>query len=632
MELSRLPDVAIEMKPQIVPASVNDGPYGVDAPVAPTTIAWRNLTYKVPDGKGTKQLLRNVSGSLHPGEMTAVIGPSGAGKTTLLNVLAGFQTRSFQADLFVNGQPFKERSFRKLSSYVTSGEDLLQHLTVRETVDAAAKLKLPPHVTYKERSTLVTRILKLWGLDTCENRQVRNLSTGQRKRVMLAQELVHSPPVLFLDEPTSGLDSSNALQCILTLKKFALKGHTVTCSIHQPSSRIFQLFDRLYVLADGYCLYHGTVRDLLPTLTANGLQCPAFYNPADFVIEVASGEYGDVKGDLVRYAERHSQVSPTSNGLKSIANEGGDLNEPHAVTAPLLTQEDYQVVTPAPCCLQMNVLLKRCYLSLIRNPMVFHLRLTTNLLVGVCMGLLYYDIGGRADSFFNNATLVFFCAIFLTFTGMMPVVLNYPLEAAVFTRERNNSWYTLKAYYLSKTIVELPFQVAYPTVFVAIVYWMTSQPAEMSRFVMFSFLSILLTLVAHSLGMFIGAFASMQVAIFLAPAVAIPMLLFSGFVVTLKAMPHYLHWISYVSFVRYAYEGCVLSVYGYDRPELECGEEKDGSVPCLFTEPSEFVNFLGLNEVSVEVCAGALIGFVVIFNVATYVALRMRVKRTFLNR
>lgn len=59
-------------------------------------------------------------------------------------------------DLFVNGQPFKERSFRKLSSYVMSGDDLLQHLTVRETVDAAAKLKLPSDVPYKSRSALVS--------------------------------------------------------------------------------------------------------------------------------------------------------------------------------------------------------------------------------------------------------------------------------------------------------------------------------------------------------------------------------------------------------------------------------------------------------------------------------------------
>ncbi|XP_075555291.1 ATP-binding cassette subfamily G member 4-like isoform X2 [Dermacentor variabilis] len=629
MELSQLPDVAIEMKPHIVPAAVDDGPYGIDVPVAPTTISWKNLVYKVPDGKGTKQLLRHISGILRPGEMTAVIGPSGAGKTTLLNALAGFQTRSFEADLFVNGHPFKERSFRKLSSYVMSGDDLLQHLTVRETVDAAAKLKLPSDVPYKQRSALVSRILKLWGLDSCENRQVKNLSTGQRKRVMLAQELVYSPPVLFMDEPTSGLDSSSALQCVLTLKQFARKGHTVACSIHQPSSRIFQLFDRLYVLGDGYCLYHGTVRELLPTLTANGLQCPAFYNPADFLIEVASGEYGDVKGDLVRYAERHNDVFSTNPAPKSLANGGDHLNEPLAVLAPLLKQEDHGLVTISSCSVQMNVLLKRCYLSLIRNPMVFHLRLATHLLVGVCMGLLYYDIGGRADSFFNNATLVFFSIIFLTFTGMMPVVLSYPLEAAVFTRERNNSWYTLKAYYLSKSIVELPFQVAYPTLFVAIVYWMTSQPPEMNRFVMFLFLSILLTLVAHSLGTLIGAFASVQVAVFLAPAVAIPMLLFSGFVVTLKAMPSYLHWISYVSFVRYAYEGCILSVYGFDRPELECDEQKEGAVPCLFTEPSDFVSFLGLNVVSVEVCAGALIVFVVLLNAATYVALKMRVKRTF---
>ncbi|KAK8778884.1 hypothetical protein V5799_019775 [Amblyomma americanum] len=578
---------------------------------------------------GTKPLLRNLSGNLRPGEMTAVIGPSGAGKTTLLNVLAGFQTRSFEADLFVNGQPCKDRSFRKLSSYVVSGEDLLPHLTVRETVDAAAKLKLPADVTYKQRSALVSGILKLWGLDTCEGRYVKNLSTGQRKRVMLAQELVYSPPVLFLDEPTSGLDSSNALQCILTLKKFALKGHTVVCSIHQPSSRLFQLFDKLYILADGYCIYQGAVRDLLTFFTANSLHCPAFYNPADFVIEVASGDYGDVKGDLVRYAERHSDPVPCSAAPKSLANGGDDLIEPVTAIAPLLKQDDHRLVTTAPCCVQMNVLLKRCCLSLIRNPMVFHLRLATHLLVGVCMGLLYYDIGQRADSFFNNATLIFFSAIFLTFTGMMPVVLNYPLEAAVFTRERYNSWYTLKAYYLSKSIVELPFQVAYPSIFVAIVYWMTSQPPEMSRFFMFSLLCILLTLVAHSLGMLIGAFASVEVAVFLAPAVAIPMLLFSGFVVTLRAMPRYLHWISYVSFVRYAYEGCMLVIYGYDRPEMECAEPDEWSVPCLFTEPSEFIRFMGLNEVSVEVCATALVAFAVLLNVATYVALRLRVKRTF---
>ncbi|KAH9375355.1 hypothetical protein HPB48_019058 [Haemaphysalis longicornis] len=109
----------------------------------------------------TKQLLHNVAGNLRPGEMTAIIGPSGAGKTTLLNVLSGFQSRSFQGDLFVNGQPLKDRSFRKLSSYVVNGEELLLHLTVRETVDAAAKLKLPADFTYKQRSAMLVFHLRL---------------------------------------------------------------------------------------------------------------------------------------------------------------------------------------------------------------------------------------------------------------------------------------------------------------------------------------------------------------------------------------------------------------------------------------------------------------------------------------
>lgn len=113
---------------------------------------------------------------------------------------------------------------------------------------------------------------------------------------------------------------------------------------------------------------------------------------------------------------------------------------------------------------------------------------------------------------------------------------------------------------------------------------------------------------------------------FLAPAVAIPFMLFSGFVVTLRAIPHYLRWISYASFLRYAYESSMQALYGYDRPELECLED-DASSPCLFVEPNLFLDFMGLHEMSVEVCLAALLGFVVVLQGATYLALRHRGKR-----
>ncbi|CAN8032012.1 unnamed protein product, partial [Ixodes persulcatus] len=405
-----------------------------------------------------KNLLNDLSGNLRSGELTAILGPSGAGKTTLLNILSGFQTRSCQGQLFVNGQATKEKSFRKLSSYIMNGDNLIQHLTVRETIDAAARLKMPENSTYQQRDALVTNLLKSWDLDGCEHRAIRHLSSGQRKRVTVAQELVNTPPVIFLDEPTSGLDSSSSLQCIMLLRELATRGLTIAFSIHQPSSRLFQLFDRLYVLAEGSCIYRGPAKDMVLHLNSNGLQCPPFYNPADFMIEVASGDYGSVKDSLVEYTNRNMDKVPCYAPAMTNGHTE-DTQHDEVAVVPLLTKEDRVFVNKVSLGLQIKVLLKRCYLSLVRNPMVFHLRLATHLTVGVIMGLLYYGTGNRADLLFNNATLVFFALMFLTFTGMMPVVLVFPLEASVFTRERCNSWYTLKAYYLAKTIVEIPFQV-----------------------------------------------------------------------------------------------------------------------------------------------------------------------------
>jgi len=252
------------------------------------------LVREVGKRKRIKRVIDNVSFSILPGEMVAIMGPSGAGKTSALTTLAGYTPPS-GGHVYMDGLSLYDHYdvFRSAIGYVPQEDVMHRTLTVREVLYYQAKLNFPAEVKDPEIHERVSTVLRQLDLDDVEESIVgdevrRGLSGGQRKRLNVAMELLSEPSLLLLDEPTSGLDARSAMQLIRQCRGLASAGRTVVMTIHQPRREAFDLFDKLLLLTKGGKLaYFGPAREAKRFFTErSSLPGESAKNPADYVLDV----------------------------------------------------------------------------------------------------------------------------------------------------------------------------------------------------------------------------------------------------------------------------------------------------------------------------------------------------------
>jgi len=208
--------------------------------------------------------LRDVVVSEGPGKLIGIMGASGAGKTTLLSVLAGLEMPT-KGEILINGYNIHSRpdKIKGVIGYVSQDDLLIEELTVFENLYYNAKLCFA-RFSETQITDRVQQVLVNLGLETRKDLKVgsvldKKISGGQRKRLNIALELIREPAILFLDEPTSGLSSRDSENVIDLLKELSLKGKLVFVIIHQPSSDIYKMFDKMIIMdTGGYPTYNGT--------------------------------------------------------------------------------------------------------------------------------------------------------------------------------------------------------------------------------------------------------------------------------------------------------------------------------------------------------------------------------------
>ena len=397
----------------------------------------RNINFRFPNSDNG---MHDLSFTLHNGELLAIMGGSGTGKSTLLSILNGTLIPQ-EGSITINGHEISEPAAKNLIGFVPQDDLLIEELTVYQNLWFTAKLCFEG-MKNEEIDKRVMRTLKDLGLDAAKDLKVgsainKYISGGQRKRLNIALELIREPAVLFLDEPTSGLSSADTEKVINLLKEQTYKGKLIIVNIHQPSSDVYKLFDRLWLLdKGGYPVFDG--------------------NPIDAILYFK---------EAANYADTETSACPTCGNVnpeivlniidEKVLNSSGEASDERKMTPQewheLYLKNRKELPTPEVSKIppsdqkkpnafkQFLIFLRRNFRTKITNVQYLCITLLEAPLLALVCAFLTRFAPPEGYSVMNNKNLVsyFFMAVIVaTFIGMSGSAEEIIKDRALLKREK----------------------------------------------------------------------------------------------------------------------------------------------------------------------------------------------------
>ncbi|CAL2280417.1 unnamed protein product [Prunus armeniaca] len=618
-----------------------------------------NSIHILPTKKKHLSILKDVSGIIKPGRMALLLGPPSSGKTTLLLALAGKldQDLKFSGSVTYNGYEMHEFVPQRSAAYISQHDVHIAEMTVKETLAFSARcqgvgpryemlveltrrerevnIKPDPDVdifmkaiaTEGQKEILVTDyILKILGLDACADTLVgdqllRGISGGQKKRVTTGEMLVGPYRALFMDEISTGLDSSTTYQIVNSVKNYVhILNGTAVISLLQPAPETYELFDDIILLSDGQIVYQGPREQVLDFFESMGFKCPERKGVADFLQEVTSRkdqkQYWTSRDEPYRFitVKHFSEAFQSFSVGKRITEE---------LAAPFdKTKSDPAALTTKKYGIRKVELLKACFsrelLLMKRNSFVYVFKLTQLAIMALITMTVFLRIDMHRDSVTDGgiyAGALFYSFVTVMFSGMSEISMTIA-KLPVFYKQRDlffPSW----AYALPTWILKIPITFLDVSVWVFITYYVIGFDPCVERFFRQYLLFLLISQMASALNRSIaGLGRSMVVAYTFGSFAQLMLFALGGFVLSRENIKKWWIWGYWISPLMYGQNAIVVNEFlGKSWSHVLPNSTEPLGVAVLrshgfFTHPSWY--WIGV---------GALIGYILIFNVCFTVAL-----------